>query len=139
MRIGNDFWKRLDAYVSKGTLDSMQDISEKQMILSVCAEMLKKKEPLDFDLTFIQSDKWRDLMKMWLDYKAEKKQAYKTQGQIKLLLKRLLNMSNHSYNTALEYVEGSIACNYSGIHPVKSMSNGKQSITDEDYKSLIGN
>lgn len=76
-------------------------------------------------------------VKMWLQYKAEKKQKYKTNSSIQAMINKLWKYSNGSPEKAVEIVETSMAMNYQGffepkennqstpVQPAKANSNVK--------------
>ena len=76
------------------------------------------KEKTKIDLSFIENENYKNLVKDWLDYKKQKKSNY-TQKGIEFFYKRLLNLSNNSYDLAVKIIENSIANNYSGIFELK--------------------
>ena len=91
----------------------------------------KRAQPVEYDLSFIQSDKWKALVTDWINYKRIRREAYKDSKQVEIFFKRLLKLSNNSYEKALECVEQSIANNYSGIHTVKKIDHARESVSDK--------
>ncbi len=61
---------------------------------------------------------------MWLDYKQERKQSYKSATSLKMCYKKLLEISEYNPDTALAIVEQSIANNWSGLFCLKNKDYG---------------
>ena len=76
------------------------------------------KEKTKIDLSFIENENYKNLVKDWLDYKKQKKSNY-TQKGIEFFYKRLLNLSNSNIDIARQIIENSVANNYSGIFELK--------------------
>lgn len=62
---------------------------------------------------------WRGLMGQWLDYKASRRESYKSESGAAKCLTMLRNMSGNDPRTAQSIIDRSIACNYAGIFPLK--------------------
>jgi hypothetical protein len=56
-----------------------------------------------------------DSVKLWLEYKAERKQKYSGQKSIQIMINQLYKKANGSPERAMSIVENSIANNYQGL------------------------
>ena len=68
---------------------------------------------------------WQQLVNVWLEYKRKRKQSYKDEDSIFLFYKKLLRLSFSDLTIARQIVEDSMANNYSGIFPIKSIAEQK--------------
>ena len=73
----------------------------------------EKKTFLGIDLTQVPDD-FVDAIKIWLEYKKDRRQSYKQTG-FNVMLKQLMRFANNDANTAMQIVERSIANNWSGL------------------------
>jgi len=89
-------------------------------------EHISKNENLDFVPT-----EYLDIIKLWLNYKKERKQMYASQTSLKVMVNRLIKLSHNNPQTAREIIEESIANNYSGFFELKSYKN-------ENKKATVG-
>jgi hypothetical protein len=89
-------------------------------------EHISKNENLDFVPT-----EYLDIIKLWLDYKKERKQMYASATSLKVMVNRLIKLSHNNPQTAREIIEESIANNYSGFFELKSYKN-------ENKKATVG-
>lgn len=87
---------------------------------------ISKIENLDFVPT-----EYLDTIKLWLNYKKERKQMYASQTSLKVMVNRLIKLSHNNPQTAREIIEESIANNYSGFFELKSYKN-------ENKKATVG-
>lgn len=85
-------------------------------------ETIKKTITIPSDLNFVPSDDWRALIREWLEYKAERKEGYKSEKTIKAFATQLWNLSQRNLTTAQAILRQSYACNYAGIFPIKNNS-----------------
>ena len=60
-------------------------------------------------------EKWQPIVKIWLDYKKEKKQPYNCITSLTKMFDKLKQFSNDDPQLAIEIIENSIANNYSGF------------------------
>jgi len=84
----------------------------------------KPKKSLLLDLSIVAPN-MLEPVETWLAYKREKGQTYKQKG-FSVFYKRLLQISDNNPEIAKIIIEKSMACNYSGIFPLK----------DEEKKSI---
>lgn len=75
------------------------------------------------DFSFIEND-FKRVVFEWLEYKAKKGQKYKDEKSLKLLYKKVINLSNGNPETANAIVEQSMANNWAGIFPLKDSNYG---------------
>lgn len=104
-------------------------------------EKKEKNKSKGFDLSFIktefslngQSEQFEQVLKNWLDYKAEIKKPYKSITSVKSFFKRLLKYSESNLNSAIEIIDLSISNNYQGIIEPKQNNYAKNNrIHDQD-------
>lgn len=72
------------------------------------------------DLGFAPSGEWQTLIREWLEYKAERKEGYKSEKTVKAFATRLWHLSQRDIATAQAILRQSYACNYAGIFPLKN-------------------
>lgn len=84
-------------------------------------------KPKGFNFDFINnlnlngsSEKFKEILIEWLDYKKEIKNSYKSQKSIETFFKQLLKFSNTNTQKAKEIIDYSIANNYKGIFEQKN-------------------
>lgn len=70
------------------------------------------------DLSFVDYE-YLESFELWLEYKKEKKQSYKSQKSLEICYRNLLKISNNDPETASQIISNSIANNYSGLFPIK--------------------
>ena len=75
------------------------------------------------DIDFV-SDDFKDTFRTWLEYKQERKEAYKSEKSLKAAYSKLLQLSNNDPMLASEIVEQSIANNWAGLFELKTGHNG---------------
>lgn len=73
-----------------------------------------------YDLSFVDG-KYMSTFTEWLEYKAERKEKYKTESSLKACYNRLLKLSGDNPQIAAEIVQQSIANNYAGLFEYKEM------------------
>ena len=73
-----------------------------------------------YDLSFVDKE-YMSTFTEWLEYKAERKEKYKTESSLKACYNRLLKLSGNNPKIAEEIVQQSIANNYAGLFEYKEM------------------
>lgn len=71
------------------------------------------------DLSFVSSD-FLDVFLLWLEYKKERKEKYKSNKSLKLCYDKLIKLSHANANNALEIVNQSIERNWAGFFELKN-------------------
>lgn len=89
-------------------------------ILKEEKEKSSAKKGKEYDLSFAPSDDWQTLIREWLEYKADRKESYKSEKAIKAFATQLWNISQKNLTTAQAILQQSYACNYAGIFPLKN-------------------
>lgn len=75
----------------------------------------ERKIPKDFsECSFVRND-FREVFKMWLDYKAEKKNSYKGERSAKICYDNIVKLSSSNVEVARKIIEQSIANNWDGL------------------------
>jgi len=69
---------------------------------------------------------FEEVIEKWLDYKAKRREKYKNEQQIKIMINRLVKLSGNSPKIANEIIEQSIANNYAGFFPLKGSNYDKR-------------
>lgn len=82
-------------------------------------------------LDFVESD-FKAVFSLWLDYKRERREKYKSLRSIKISYENLVKLSNNNPEQAELIVRQSIGANWAGLFELKSKSNGKQ-----NYENVI--
>ena len=77
-----------------------------------------------YDLSFVDG-KYMSTFTEWLEYKAERKEKYKTESSLKACYNRLLKLSGDNPQIAAEIVQQSIANNYAGLFEYKEVRSQK--------------
>ena len=70
------------------------------------------------DLSFVDFE-YLEVFELWLEYKKEKKQSYKSQKSLEICYKNLIKIANNDPEVARQIISNSIANNYSGLFPIK--------------------
>ena len=65
---------------------------------------------------------WRELMRIWLEYKKARKEGYTSEMGAKACLTKLKNLSGNNPQTAQAIIENSMANNWAGLFPVSGQS-----------------
>lgn len=81
------------------------------------------KRKKEFDFSFIE-DSFKDIFEIWLNYKSERNEKYKTQDSLHTCYNHLKKISYNNPETAKEIVEKSMANNWAGIFELKNTPNG---------------
>lgn len=76
-------------------------------------------------LDFVDSD-FKEIFSLWLDYKRERREKYKSLRSIKISYENLVNLSGNNPNQAELIVRQSIASNWAGLFELKNKSDEKQ-------------
>jgi len=103
-----------------------QQTTNKQLTTSKKLEEIKENEEVNiygFDLSFLDPV-FNETFLMWLDYKIERKEKYKTQKSLELCYQKLLEFSKSNPETARRIIEDSMANNYKGFFEPKQTYNG---------------
>ena len=85
-----------------------------------------KKRKFEYDLSFVEDDGMREVMRDWLEYKKDNKQGYKNQRALKALYTKIINLSGGSVEKARAIIENSMANNYSGLFELREQYNQPQ-------------
>jgi hypothetical protein len=62
----------------------------------------------------------KDAVQLWLKYKAEKKQKYKSNSSVQAMINKLHTLSNGSAELAIEIIEEAMSNNYQGFFALKN-------------------
>lgn len=89
-----------------------------------------------FDLSFVPLD-FLDAFKLWLDYKKDRREKYKSEKSLKLCLNNLVKLSNNNPSLALEIVNQSIASNWAGLFELKNNGNKEQKNNTDRLDTII--
>lgn len=83
----------------------------------------KKKESFSLEewVSGIESP-WREIMRIWLEYKKARKEGYSSEMGSKACLTKLRNLSGNNPDTAQAIVEQSMANNWAGLFPLSGQS-----------------
>ena len=84
----------------------------------------------EFDLNFITKD-FADAFTLWLEYKKDRRESYKSDKSLKICFNNLVKLSNNDPAIAVQVVENSIGNNYSGLFELKNKNEyGNKKKTD---------
>lgn len=83
------------------------------------------------NLDFV-SEGFKSTFQLWLDYKRERKESYKSEKSLKIAYNQLVKLSGNNPDTAKLIVEQSIASNWQGLFELKNKNNNKPNIADYD-------
>lgn len=81
--------------------------------------------PLSLELDFV-SEEFREAFSLWLDYKKERKEKYKSPRSLKICYNNLVKLSGNNPAVAIEIVNQSIANNWAGLFALKTENNGNK-------------
>lgn len=129
----NDRWEK-----HRKNANAMQTHSEGNAIKERKEKEIKenKVNKIDIDLSFVDFE-YLNSFELWLDYKKNKNQKYKTQKSTEICYKNLLKISNNDPDIARQIIENSIANNYSGLFPLKVNNiNNQQEDRAKNYINL---
>jgi hypothetical protein len=74
------------------------------------------------------------VIEKWLNYKQKRRETYKNEQQIQIMINRLIKISNNSPDIANEIIEQSIANNYAGFFELK----GNKNANKRNNKATVG-
>ena len=83
------------------------------------------------NLDFV-SEEFKSAFQLWLDYKRERKESYKSEKSLKIAYNQLVKLSGNNPDTAKLIVEQSIASNWQGLFEIKNKNHNKPNIADYD-------
>lgn len=83
------------------------------------------------NLDFV-SEEFKSTFQLWLDYKRERKESYKSEKSLKIAYNQLVKLSGNNPDTAKLIVEQSIASNWQGLFELKNKNHNKPNIADYD-------
>lgn len=83
------------------------------------------------NLDFVSED-FKSAFQLWLDYKRERKESYKSEKSLKIAYNQLVKLSGNNPDTAKLIVEQSIASNWQGLFELKNKNHNKPNIADYD-------
>ena len=83
------------------------------------------------NLDFV-SEGFKSTFQLWLDYKRERKEIYKSEKSLKIAYNQLVKLSGNNPDTAKLIVEQSIASNWQGLFELKNKNHNKPNIADYD-------
>ena len=86
------------------------------------------------NLDFV-SEEFKSTFQLWLDYKRERKESYKSEKSLKIAYNQLVKLSGNNPDTAKLIVEQSIASNWQGLFELKNKNHNKPHIADYDNTS----
>lgn len=99
-------------------------------------EILKEKKlkKENYILDFLETEEEREVLEKWVNYKKERRETYKTQSSIKQCFNHLLTLSNGNIKVADAIINQSIANNWSGLFPLKTIQiyNKQQPINNDE-------
>ena len=93
----------------------------------------------EFDLNFITKD-FADAFTLWLEYKKDRRESYKSDKSLKICFNNLVKLSNNDQAIAVQVVENSIGNNYSGLFELKNKNeygNKKQTDSTDSGDTII--
>lgn len=97
-----------------------------------------KKEKAEIDFSFCEDSFLKDIFLEWLEYKRQRKEAYKTQRSVEACFKLLQKLSFGIVENAREIVEQSMANNWAGLFPLKKERSGKKQGYQEKEENTEG-
>lgn len=80
----------------------------------------EKKDKLEEWVPTVDSP-WRELIRIWFEYKKARNESYKSEMSAKAFLTKLRNLSGDNPNTAQAIIEQSMASNWAGIFELKNV------------------
>lgn len=86
----------------------------------------KEKVASDFSGCSFVKDNFREVFKMWLDYKAEKKKSYKGEKSAKICYNQILKLSGENVEVARKIIERSMANNWDGLFELSKQTSPVQ-------------
>jgi len=86
-------------------------------------------EEIDFKFLDTVKEDWRPLVKYWIEYKKEKKQAYRGMIALKTMLGKLKKISGDDLQKAKQIIEMAITGNYTSFSELKTDSKKSKGYT----------
>jgi hypothetical protein len=80
----------------------------------------KKPKATKPQITFIPEDDYRECFELWLQYKKERRESYKSDRSVQMCYNKLKKLSNNSPEIAMQIIEQSIANNWAGLFELKT-------------------
>lgn len=114
--MGKDLVQKAEEYAK--TYPDCQEVAKQSWLAGYDAGKRSKSRKKELDLSFVPTD-FLPIIKRWVEYKQERKQAY-TQSGIEACYHKLLELSNTSPATAMAVIEQSIANNWAGLFELKN-------------------
>ena len=114
--MGKDLVQKAEEYAK--TYPDCQEVAKQSWLAGYDAGKRSKSRKKELDLSFVPTD-FLPIIKRWVEYKQERKQAY-TQSGIEACYHKLLELSNTNPNIAMEVEEQSIANNWAGLFELKN-------------------
>lgn len=115
---------------------TQQEAPQDELLAAVTDVMPKGYE--QFNLNFVSED-YKDIFFVWLDYKRERRERYKTQTSLEAAYKRMLNLGGNDRQQVRLVVEQSIGNNWAGLFALRTQSsqqstNHATDILKKEYK-----
>ena len=126
------------AYAASGTLPELKPLAKmafsfiKNEIDNNRKELSKRESSLKVNRhnaipkSDFVSPEFADVFSMWIEYKRERKESYKSDKSLKAAYSKLLKLSGNNPCIASEIVEQSMANNWAGLFELKTEHNGNQ-------------
>lgn len=93
--------------------------------------------PLFPELDFV-SEEFREAFSLWLDYKKERKEKYKSERSLKICYNNLVKFSGNDPVIASEIINQAIASNYAGFFPLKNKFDGNKNTANvADSENIV--
>ena len=106
--------------ISESLLEREKSIDAKEQELLKRETALKSTEQVKIaSLNFVSED-FKDVFSLWLEYKRDRRESYKSQKSLQVCYSNLLKFSNNSPDVAKLIIEQSIANNWAGIFELKN-------------------
>lgn len=116
------------------------DTTKEHKEQEVIKEIKKKTKDVEFDFSFVANN-FKEPFEMWIDYKKQIKDPYKTQIGIEKAYSNLLLLSTGKPNIAQLIVDKSIANNWKGLFEYKGKVEESKSVvsemTDKEFKKYV--
>lgn len=123
--MGKDLVKKAEEYAK--AYPDCQEVAKQSWLAGYDAGKRSKSRKKELDLSFVPTD-FLPIIKRWVEYKKERKQAY-TQSGIEACYHKILELSNTNPNIAMAVVEQSIANNWAGLFELKNGTRTQLSIS----------
>lgn len=126
-----------DANASTSHYESDTIREEKRKEEEIKEEKSKVKKSNEFDFSFVQPE-FIETFSMWLQYKKERRENYKSQMSLEQSYKLLLKHSENNPKLATEVVNQTIGNNWAGLQPLKKQFNQKPVLEPYNDKEIWG-